>query len=251
MPGTSLGRLIVLAAFLSSPVCARTPGTPDAERAPTVRYTLGLLQRGSSWTPERTPHTDSIQAGHMANIGRMASLGALVAAGPFEDGGDLRGIFVFAPEAGGLDTLLAGDPAIASGRLACRLSTWVAPPGLGEDYRRRAEALGRVGKGLPDSMVTYGWVMLLRGPRYDSRPTPSVKRLIESHRAYTDRLRASGRLVYAGAIEGTGELRGVLVMQGDSAAVERAVREDPAVRAGRFVPRLLHWWTAWGTIPGH
>jgi hypothetical protein len=32
-----------------------------------VNYQFGLLSRGPSWTPERTPRTDSIQAGHMAN----------------------------------------------------------------------------------------------------------------------------------------------------------------------------------------
>jgi len=100
-------------------------------------------------------------------------------------------------------------------------------------------------------MVTHGWVMLERGPRYDSNPSPKVRRLIERHAAHTERLRASGRLLFAGAIEGTGELRGVLVLEGDSAQVARDVAADPAVRAGRFMPRILRWWTAWGTLPGH
>jgi len=82
-------------------------------------------------------------------------------------------------------------------------------------------------------------------------PTPAVEKLIREHFDYTEKLRASGRLVYAGAIEGTGDLRGVLVMQGDSAAIARAMKEDPAVRAGRFASSTLRWWTAWGTIPGH
>ena len=219
--------------------------------AAAVRYQLGLLSRGPAWTPERTPRTDSIQAGHMANIGRMASLGALVAAGPFLNGGDLRGLFVFAPDADSLAGMLAGDPAIASGRLECRLSTWVAPPGLGAEYRQRQAAHGREREGMPDSMVSFGWVMLHRGPKYDSRPTPAVEKLVKQHFEYTEQLRTSGQLVYAGAIEGTGELRGVLVMQGDSAAVARAVKADPAVKAGRFTPSILRWWTAWGTIPGH
>lgn len=222
-----------------------------AERPEPVRYRLGLLVRGPAWTAERTPRTDSIQAGHLANIGRMAERGALVAAGPFENGGDLRGLFVFAPDATGLDTLLANDPAIASQRLECRLHPWIAPPGLGEEYQRRAEGIDRKGEGVPDSMVTFGWVMLRRGPRYDSNPTPAVKQLLGRHRVYLDRLRASGQLVYAGDVEGTGELRGVLVLQGDSAQVARAVRDDPAVKARRFSAQILRWWTAWGTIPGH
>lgn len=243
---STLALVIAVAASFAAPARADT-GAPPAS----VRYQLGLLARGPSWTPERNAHTDSIQAGHMANIGRMAALGALVAAGPFENGGDLRGLFVFAPEATALDTLLAGDPAIASGRLVCRLSTWVAPPGLGEEYRSRAQAREREGLARRDSMVTFGWVMLHRGPKYDSRPSPAVEKLVNQHFAYTEQLRARGLLVYAGAIEGTGDLRGVLVMQGDSASVARAVREDPAVRAGRFAPAILRWWTAWGTIPGH
>ncbi len=225
-------------------------GPAEPTPAP-LRYQLGLLVRGAGWTPERSARTDSIQAGHMANIGRMAQLGALIAAGPFENGGEMRGVFVFAPDAIGLDSLLASDPAIASGRLECRLFPWIAPPGMGEEYKQRAEAAGKRGEGAPDSMVTFGWVLLQRGPRYDSSPSPAVTRLLEKHRAHTEELRASGRLVYSGAIEGTGDLRGVLVMQGDSAEVARAVAADPAVKAGRFAPRILRWWTAWGTVPGH
>ena len=232
---------------------ASTPASgADADAATTpVRYQLGILSRGPTWTPEKNAHTDSIQAGHMANMGRMAEAGALVAAGPFENGGELRGLFVFAPDASSLDSLLGGDPAIGSGRLECRLFTWVAPPGLGDEYRARAEAKRRAGDTPRDSMVSFGWVMLHRGPKYDSRPTPKVENLIREHFEYTEKLRASGRLVYAGAIEGTGDLRGVLVMQGDSTTVARAMKDDPAVKAGRFTPRILRWWTAWGTIPGH
>jgi uncharacterized protein YciI len=221
------------------------------EPPPPVRYQLGLLSRGPTWTPERNARTDSIQAGHMANIGRMAQAGVLVAAGPFAGGGALRGVFVFTPDASGLDSMLAGDPAIASGRLEMALFPWIAPPGLGEEYRARTAALKREGQGMPDSMVSFGWVMLRRGPRYDSNPTPSVKKLLAKHREHTEKLKASGRLVYAGAIEGTGDLRGVLVMRGDSAAIARDVAEDPAVKGGRFTPAILRWWTAWGTVPGH
>ncbi len=243
--------LPVLWCLLASRSLLATGNVPTPAGAEPLRYQLGLLTRGPTWTAEQTPHSDSIQAGHLANIGRMAKLGVLLAAGPFAGEGDLRGVFVFAPQAGGLDTLLALDPALATQRLQCRLLPWIAPPGLGEDYQRRAEALDRTVAGAPDSMVSFGWVMLRRGPRYDSSPTHAVKLLLGKHRDYIARLRASGQLVYAGDIEGTGELRGVLVMRGDSAAVARAVRADPAVRAQRFAPELLRWWTAWGTIPGH
>jgi uncharacterized protein YciI len=75
--------------------------------------------------------------------------------------------------------------------------------------------------------------------------------LLQKHAAYTEELRQDGRLVFSGAVEGTGDFRGVLIMKGDSAEVARAVADDPAVRAGRFTPRILRWWTAWGNVPGH
>jgi uncharacterized protein YciI len=99
--------------------------------------------------------------------------------------------------------------------------------------------------------VTFGWVMLRRGSKYDSKPTPDVEKLLAKHGEYMRTLRASGQLVYAGDIEGTGELRGVLIMQGDSAHVARAVLADPAVKGKRYVAQVLRWFTAWGTIPGH
>ena len=236
-------------AFAASLALAAHARADDAPAS--VRYQLGLLSRGPTWTPEKNAHTDSIQAGHMANIVRMAEAGALVAAGPFAGDGQWQGLFVFAPDVDSLESLLAGDPAIASGRLSCTLRTWVAPPGLGEQYRQRKAAVAADGRSARDSMVTFDWVMLHRGRKYDSRPTPAVEKLVRQHFEYTEKLRADGRLVFAGAIEGTGDLRGVLVMQGDSAAVARAVNDDPAVRAGRFAPAILRWWTAWGTIPGH
>ncbi len=230
-------------------------GPDAAHEAPApvenVRYTLGLLERGPTWTSERTPHTDSIQTGHMANIGRMSRLGVLAAAGPFAGSGSLRGSFVWEPGTPDIDSLLAGDPAIASGRLECKRYDWLAPPGLGKDYQRRLAERGTEAQGMPDSMLTYGVVLLHRGPHYDSNPSLAVRKLMSQHHTYTEKLRAAGRLIFAGAIEGTGDLRGVLVMMGDSTAVSRAIASDPAVRAKRFTPQVLTWWNAWGTIPGH
>lgn len=245
--------LLRLSLLLVALAAAGTSAAAAEARPPAsdVRYRLGLLVRGPTWTPERTPRTASIQAGHMANIGRMWEHGALLAAGPFEDGGELRGVFVFRPGDDPLDSLMAGDSAIATRRLECRIHPWLAPAGIGEDYRRHAEVVARTGVGKRDSMVTFGWVMLQRGPRHDEGPSRAARSLDARHRAHVEKLRASGRLVFAGEVEGTGDLRGVLVMKGDSAEVARAVAEDPAVRAGRFTPRVLRWWTAHGTIPGH
>lgn len=250
LSGVSL-TLALMGSGSGSSLAAQPAAAAAAANPEPVRYKLGILERGATWTPERTPRTDSIQAGHMANIGRMSRLGVLAAAGPFAGPGPIRGIFVFEPGTEGIDTLTAGDPAIRSGRLTLTLYDWLAPPGLGADYKRRLAERGVQPEGRPDSMLTYAFVMLRRGARYDSSPTPAVRKLIERHHAYTEQLRADGRLIFAGAVEGTGDLRGVLILTGDSSSVARAMAADPAVRAKRFTPHILKWWNAWGTIPGH
>jgi uncharacterized protein YciI len=92
---------------------------------------LAFLTRGEKWTPEKTPATEEIQKGHMANINRLAQMKKLVAAGPFGDDGQLRGIFVF--RVASLEeakTLTATDPAVQAGRLAMDIHQWMVPEGV-------------------------------------------------------------------------------------------------------------------------
>lgn len=234
---------------LMSPAAVMGAAVVGAAHPAPVVYRLGLLERGPAWTPERTPHTDSIQAGHMTNIGRMSRMGVLAAAGPFAGNGDVRGIFVWEPGTERIDTLLAADPAIASGRLKCELYNWVAPPGLGKDYKRRLAERGVLLQVQPDSMVSYGFVML-RGGGADGARAMNGK-LARRHNAYFEKLRAEGRLLFRGVLDGPDDLGWVLIMKGDSSTVAQAVAADPAVRAGRLTPHVLRWWNAWGTIPGH
>lgn len=59
------------------------------------KYIMAFLIRGdsvSNYTPEQR---SEIQAGHMANIGKMAEMGKLIVAGPFMGNDELRGIYIF------------------------------------------------------------------------------------------------------------------------------------------------------------
>jgi uncharacterized protein YciI len=92
---------------------------------------LAFLTRGEKWTPEKTPATEEIQKGHMANINRLAEMKKLVAAGPFGGDGRLRGIFVF--RVGSLEEaklLTSTDPAVQAGRLAMEIHPWMVPEGI-------------------------------------------------------------------------------------------------------------------------
>ena len=90
-------------------------------------YQVAFLKRGPNWTPAETEATKAIQEGHMANIRKMGATGKLVIAGPFADGGDLRGLFIFR-----VDTLEEAkalaeqDPAVKAGRLVLEWHPWYA-----------------------------------------------------------------------------------------------------------------------------
>jgi uncharacterized protein YciI len=102
--------------------------------APTISmktYFLGLIRKGPAWTPDDTPEVRALQEGHMANIRRLGAEGTLVLAGPFLDGGDLRGLFLF--EAATLEeakALCETDPAVKAGRLIVEVHPWLGPAGL-------------------------------------------------------------------------------------------------------------------------
>ena len=125
--------LSALALLLASDGLAQTSPTPS--RMPDIgpggfemtTYYVGFLYRGSKWTPEHTAETEALQNAHMANIRKLAEEGKLLLAGPFTDGGDLRGIFVF--RVGSMaeaQALAETDPAVKAGRLRLEFHPWYA-----------------------------------------------------------------------------------------------------------------------------
>jgi uncharacterized protein YciI len=105
------------------------------------RYVMVMLEAGDS--AEQDPEVlAELQRGHMANMQRLAEEGLLVMAGPFIDGGERRGIFVFAVESvEQAKELTASDPAIQAGRLKADYWPWYGSAALmklGEIHERIA-----------------------------------------------------------------------------------------------------------------
>ena len=103
---------------------------PDGPPVKMDKYYLGLLKKGPNWSSGEKAEKQQLQDAHMANISRLASLGKLVIAGPMEDNGDLRGIFVF--KTASMDEakeLAPSDPTIKTGHLVLELYTWMVPSG--------------------------------------------------------------------------------------------------------------------------
>ena len=94
---------------------------------------LGFLKKGPNRKDgdSNNPEVQQLQKDHLANINRLAETKKLVAAGPFGDDGELRGLFVFRvcsmKEA---EDLAKTDPMIKIDRLRLELHPWNIPEGV-------------------------------------------------------------------------------------------------------------------------
>jgi uncharacterized protein YciI len=110
---------------------ARNLITPPNKPLTRSNYIFGVFVRGPKWTPEVTDATKKIQEGHLANITRLYKEGKVVLAGPFDGGGEKRGILIFKVDSiAEADALAATDPAVMAGRLKIDLHRWSVPAGM-------------------------------------------------------------------------------------------------------------------------
>lgn len=107
----------------------RAKATP-LEQLPFAQFQFGLLTRGPKWTPAETPEIAELQKAHMAHIEDMAKSGKLIAAGPFTDGGTLRGLFLFQSTPDEARALAAADPMVKIGRLVVDIHPWMTTEGV-------------------------------------------------------------------------------------------------------------------------
>ncbi|MCA4897444.1 MAG: YciI family protein [Bacteroidota bacterium] len=155
---------------------------------------------------------DKIMEGHMANIGRLAKEGKLMAAGPFEGGG---GIFIF--NSNSIETVkewLATDPGVKAERWRVEIQPF---------YVRIGEvALVKE----PHEMVTYSFVRFT--PNIAKFNIQELPEIFVKHDNYLKQLNRTGNVVGEGIFGDTEG--GVLIMKGD---VQSSVfEEDPAVQEG-------------------
>jgi uncharacterized protein YciI len=93
------------------------------------RYWLILLKKGPNRNQDSIS-AEKIQAGHMANINRLAKEGKLIMAGPMGIDGDLRGIFIMdCKDSAEVAAFVNTDTAVITGRLKMDYYPWWAAKG--------------------------------------------------------------------------------------------------------------------------
>ena len=94
------------------------------------QYVFVVLKTGKAKITDEKKRQE-LFAGHFANMGRLAKKGILVLAGPFMEGGEKRGLFIFnvktIEEA---KELVKTDPAIAAGIFEVDITKWYGSAAL-------------------------------------------------------------------------------------------------------------------------
>lgn len=135
----------LLAILSSSAVFAQKTEAPidpsyDAELAKRLgaddrgmrQYVMCFLKTGTLKITDKAK-TDELMKGHFGTISRLAAAGKLIAAGPFVEGGDFRGLYLFdvktIEEA---KQLTESDPSIKEGYFKVEFIKWYGSAALME-----------------------------------------------------------------------------------------------------------------------
>ena len=111
---------------------AALPATHAPDPATMTTYVVGFLVRGPKWTSGSASDLEKLQETHLAHIRMMAEVGKLIVAGPFPDGGRIRGMSIFrAASVEEVKVLAEADPAVVSGRLKYEWHPWYSMKGIG------------------------------------------------------------------------------------------------------------------------
>lgn len=234
--------MLSLAAF----AFAQTPAAPSQEPAMPnfnlVEYQFGILRRGPKWEPTTDANKEALtklQAGHMANIQKMAAMGKLVAAGPMGDDGEIRGIFIC--QAGSIEAaqaLATDDPMIQAGRLKLDWYVWQAPKGIGE----KMLAEYKTNPAMKMTMTKYYLTLLIADPKADANAT---QKLLLPHLWDIRHNLDDKKYVSAGPFDGKSEIRGLFIINAASLDEAQAIAQsDPMVKAGLLKAEVHTWWVA-------
>jgi uncharacterized protein YciI len=203
-----------------------------------VEFQMALLKHGPKWTATETAESKSMREAHVNYVLSLLDSGKAVIAGPFTDGGDILGVFVFrAQSAAEAKAWVDADPTVTAGFTVAELHPWWS-----EDiFKKRSQPL----KLLP----TY-FAFLTRGEKWTAEKTPATEELQKGHMANIHRLAEMKKLVAAGPFGDDGQLRGIFVFRVASLDEAKALAAtDPAIQAGRFAVDIHQWMVPEGILP--
>jgi uncharacterized protein YciI len=226
--------LIVVVLLLSAP--AVSAQTEPAHKL--VEFHLALLRHGPKWTTTNNAEKERLKAEHLNYVMSLLDSGKAIIAGPFTDGGEISGVFIFrAKSAEEAKAWVDADPTIAAGLQIEEIHPWWS-----EDiFSKPAKPL---------KLVPLYFAFLTRGEKWTAEKTPATEELQKGHMANINRLAGMKKLIAAGPFGDDGRLRGIFVFRVASLDEAKALTAtDPAVQAGRLAVELHTWMVPEGILP--
>jgi len=99
----------------------------------------------------------------------------------------------------------------------------------------------------PPEMVTYQFVMLVKGPSWTGQSNPD---LMKQHLGHLRAMWAAGKMVLAGPLTDDGNTRGLCIYKVSSPEeAKRLASEDPAVKSGHLAVEVHPWMVQKGILP--
>src|SRR5262245_61197255 len=90
-----------------------------------VEFQMALLKHGPKWTATETAETKRMHEEHVKCVLSLLDSGKAIIAGPFTDGGEIDGVFVFrAKSAAEAKAWVDADPSVASGFRVAEMHPW-------------------------------------------------------------------------------------------------------------------------------
>lgn len=227
---------IALLLLTSSAVFSQQKPNEPANKL--VEFHMALLKHGPKWSATETPETKRVREEHINYVLAMLDSGKAVIAGPFTDGGEIAGVFVFrAPSAADAKAWVEADPSVASGMHVVEMHPWWSEDIFGKPAK-------------PLRLVPMYFAFLTRGEKWTPEKTPATEEIQKEHMANINRLAEMKKLIAAGPFGDNGRLRGIFVFRVGSLEEAKALTAtDPAVQAGRLAMEMHTWMVPDGVLP--
>ena len=232
---------IVLFLLIAPAVLAQQQNPEPKKAEPAhkmVQFQMALLKRGPKWTAAETAETKRLHQEHVNYVLSALDSGKAVIAGPFTDGGDIDGVFIFrAKSAEEAKAWADADPSVASGFRVVEMHPWWSEDIFGKPAK-------------PLKLVPMYFAFLTRGDKWTPERTPATEEIQKGHMANINRLAEMKKLVAAGPFGDNGRLRGIFVFRVGSLEEAKALTAtDPAVQAGRLAMDIYQWMVPDGVLP--
>jgi len=227
---------VIVLLLLTSPVVLSQRQAEPAHKL--VEFHMALLKHGPKWTAAETPETKRLHEEHVKYVLAAIDSGKAVIAGPFTDGGEIDGLYVFrASSAAEAKAWAEGDPSVASGFRVAEMHPWWSEDIFGKPAK-------------PMKLVQTYFTLLTRGEKWTPEKTPATEEIQKGHMANMNRLAEMKKLIAAGPFGDDGRLRGIFVFRVGSLEEAKALTAgDPAVQAGRLAMEIHPWMVPEGVLP--